>query len=304
MIIAAYAGVGKTYLANYRKDILDMEVRPFKYDFPEGEGLLENDKGGDQYSLVSGWERNYLNALKRQLNFQRHILIPTDFNVLDLLDEEHVFYVIVYPENSEANRREYERRFKARGNSDEFVEMFSELFWNMVLKGCSNRVRGLQMELGPEEYLFDVISKIDEFEDRIYSKYNWLLKSRCPDNFESLIFTHCDYENLRLVLFNLSHLFYEPEKLKSVIRKFVLMDNQIKMKFLTDLAEGRYRFYTMLHEIVFDLEQENGITINLNLSDIYVDVNSYNAQLRNVKAEPSILCFKEALRIGTEEKKQ
>lgn len=182
MIIAGFAGVGKTYFCDRTKNAIDFVVMPFKYSnfYRISKKILgdESIKANEELKLVIGWDEYYYHALVD--TFRKYpeelILIPTVISILERLRTDNIPYIIVYPNITD--KREYERRYKERGNSDEFMKIFLDK-WNEWLNAIANYVSDNAIELSGAEYLMDVIEVVSyeegniihEKEQYIYNTY-------------------------------------------------------------------------------------------------------------------------------------
>lgn len=158
-IIAAFAGTGKSFFCGKYAQAIDFAVMPFKYkNFYEVSGGLaagESIKANRALEMRDGWQRLYHDAIVH--TYQRYadeiIVIPTESLVLEMLDADGIPYVAVYPHAGLAD--EYEARYRARGNTEDFIDIFIgdwELWMEMV-----RRLGGEHIELKAGEYLSDVI---------------------------------------------------------------------------------------------------------------------------------------------------
>ena len=123
MIIAAYAGTGKTTLASlYPQKVIDFVCMPYKYYLEPDSDSGESCKANPNNIMQSDWPHNYVVAIKSALGGNKILVIPSDLNVLSLLEQEKLPYTICYPQK---NAKEvYRKRFLDRGNSEEFIHIF------------------------------------------------------------------------------------------------------------------------------------------------------------------------------------
>ena len=93
MIIAAYAGTGKTTLANMHSDrYTDFVLMPYKYELEDGENCGESGKADPDNVMRPDWPYNYLAAIGTELPKGKHLLIPTDHFVLMHLHVKNIPY--------------------------------------------------------------------------------------------------------------------------------------------------------------------------------------------------------------------
>jgi len=154
MIIAAYAGTGKTTLANIcPQKFTDFVCMPYKYILEDCGDFQESAKADPNNVMREEWPYNYVSAIKAILHENKHILIPTDLFVLALLQEENIPYTLCYPER---NAKEiYRRRFISRDNTGQFVDIFIGN-WDNYISAFERDTYGRQVVLGSNEYLSDL----------------------------------------------------------------------------------------------------------------------------------------------------
>jgi hypothetical protein len=156
MIIAAYAGTGKTTLAKECPErFRDFVCMPYKYELNELPGdETEAEKANPDNVLRMEWPFNYVDAIKAEMREGKHLLIPTDYYVMMMLRVKNMPYVVCYPERSAKD--EYLRRYLQRGNTVEFTDIFIGR-WDKFLDGFESDRYGRHIILKPGEFLSDVI---------------------------------------------------------------------------------------------------------------------------------------------------
>ncbi len=100
MIVAAYAGTGKTtFAAMHPQKAIDFVCMPFKYylDPNTDVGDGESAKANPDHVMQSNWPHNYVTAIKESMSDDRILLIPSDVQVLRLLENEGISYTLCYP---------------------------------------------------------------------------------------------------------------------------------------------------------------------------------------------------------------
>ena len=164
MIIAGFAGIGKSRLAALKPDKYeDCVARPYKYFLDEDDRSDESDEASkaDLLSEIHWcWPCNYLNALIHRNGNSRNLLIPSDQRVLKDLRAEGVPYALVYP--AQEAKEEYRQRFITRGNSESFLEIFIEN-WDSFMFNLNNDPCPCRIILGPGQYLSDVAGQLEEW---------------------------------------------------------------------------------------------------------------------------------------------
>jgi hypothetical protein len=162
MIIAAFAGVGKTYFCNRVQGAKDLVVMPYKYILPETGGSdIEGEKMKADFSLEMnpGFPDNYIEALLKNADIFEYLLIPSDWRVLAGLRHYKVPYILCYPEPGAKD--EYRKRYLQRGNSEDFMDIFIGM-WDRFISDLQKDTYGKHIVLTEQEYLLDVKEKIDK----------------------------------------------------------------------------------------------------------------------------------------------
>ena len=120
IVIAGYAGVGKTSLAKKYQNVFDLESSTYKYQIEHSDNrrAVEVSKGTARPSNL-GWPDNYIAELKKQLQTHDIVLVQGKPATLEILDRASISYVICYPEKSSLNL--YAKRFVKRGNNQDYV---------------------------------------------------------------------------------------------------------------------------------------------------------------------------------------
>jgi hypothetical protein len=155
MLIAAYAGTGKTYFASlYPTAVIDLVCMPYKYILTQNTTCGESGKANPENILHDDWPSNYISAIKQNLESDKLLLIPTDLLVLEFLKEEKLPYYLCYPQMDA--KEIYRERFLNRGNTDEFIEIFIGE-WDIFMNEFENDSYGQHIVLQPNQFLSDVI---------------------------------------------------------------------------------------------------------------------------------------------------
>ena len=166
MIIAAHAGTGKTRFANTIFDATDFICMPYKYYLPDGMMSCEESehmKADLGLDIRDEWPDNYVKAVINQYNENRYVIIPPVMSVLSALRDEEIPYILCYPERSAKN--EYERRYKERGNSEDFLDIFIG-HWDRFLDQMKSDPGKHHIIMKSNEYLTDLLPQFDEIINR------------------------------------------------------------------------------------------------------------------------------------------
>jgi hypothetical protein len=151
MIIAAYAGTGKTSLANnHPNEFVDFACMPYKYVLSPYSNLEESGKANFNNIMRDEWPYNYVDAILAEKDCGKHLLIPTDLSTLMILRYKEVPYILCYPEREA--KEEYRRRFVKRGNSADFIAVFIDM-WDYFLEAFEKDDYGKLVVLKQDDYL-------------------------------------------------------------------------------------------------------------------------------------------------------
>jgi len=154
MIVAAFAGTGKTHFASYHPDIaVDLVCMPYKYILDPQAIYNESSKANLEFEMNPEWPLNYIRAIREQPS-DKIILIPSDWKVLHLLAKENIPYYLCYPKRK--SKKIYKKRYKKRGNSKEFLSIFIGS-WESFMESLREDKNGKHIKLKPKQYLSDVL---------------------------------------------------------------------------------------------------------------------------------------------------
>jgi ferredoxin-thioredoxin reductase catalytic subunit len=175
MIIAAFAGVGKTYFCNHVERAKDFVCMPYKYILPKGKldvGEEEARKSDWSLALNLEYPRNFVEGILENRNRYDYLVIPSDSRVLEGLKGKNVSYLLCYPEAGA--KEEYRKRYLQRGNTEDFIDIFIGN-WEGFMESLRRDTYGTHIILSEKEYLLDVKGKMDEIISR-------LRKAGCHEN--------------------------------------------------------------------------------------------------------------------------
>lgn len=143
IIVSAFPGTGKTYFwVNTDLEVVDSDFSKFdKKDFPQ----------------------NYINHIKSLIGVKDIILISSHDKVCDVLRQETIPYILVYP--SRECKEEYLERYRNRNNDPKFIDLMDKR-WDDFIASCYERSGCSHIVLAPGQYLSDIIPK--DFIDKMY----------------------------------------------------------------------------------------------------------------------------------------
>jgi len=145
IIIAAFAGTGKSYLGEKYKNVIDLEPASYKWLFDNVSGQIKESDKATSKVLNPEWPMNYVNKILEEVNNYDIVLIGLNRESRDILEDLGYKYYLCFPNKNEKN--EYLKRFVKRGNPVEFVEkqayyfekelplLYDEKMEKMILSG-------------------------------------------------------------------------------------------------------------------------------------------------------------------------
>jgi len=122
ILIAGFAGVGKTTLAQKYKNVLDLESSFYTKDYsgianPDTEKL----KGDPSRKINPNFPTNYINAIRENQSKYDYLCIwANDTKAMPHYKEHAIEYIIVMPTKEALS--EYKDIFVGRGNSEFWIE--------------------------------------------------------------------------------------------------------------------------------------------------------------------------------------
>lgn len=137
VILAAFAGTGKTMLASKYANVLDLESSVYKYDYSNMEPgfCLEHKKGCPLRPLNPDFPRNYIQAIKENMGKYDYVLTRCDLEKLIPPEDKDLIQPIFVLPHPDA-WHEVCLRYRARGNTETWIFHMSNI-WNERLRAVS-----------------------------------------------------------------------------------------------------------------------------------------------------------------------
>ena len=128
MIIAGWAGIGKTTLAKKYKNCIDLESSAYKWIYSdEDKKNSEKLKGDKSRTPNPDYPMNYINAIiDASKKYDVVCVWSHPEHALAYYDQYGIDYVLCYP-TKDANA-EYTNRMRNRGNTDEFIKSLNNVY--------------------------------------------------------------------------------------------------------------------------------------------------------------------------------
>ena len=87
ILVLAYPGAGKTFLAENYKNVSDLEFQHYRWDYGENKNLpLEQLKGCDKKSVKPEWPENFFKLLEEETSKTEIVLVPMATSLFPILD--------------------------------------------------------------------------------------------------------------------------------------------------------------------------------------------------------------------------
>ena len=161
ILVLAYPGTGKTYIADNYADVSDIEFQHYRYDYGKYKNLpLEQLKGRvDIRKSNPKWPNNFYEFLEDELEKRKCVFVPMATSIFPILDylanEKNVR--IIFAIQSKDSLNSMIEKFKQRGNSEEFIERRKEDF--VKFHKLINEFNYEKFYIKKGEYLIDVLNK-------------------------------------------------------------------------------------------------------------------------------------------------
>lgn len=168
LIIAGFSGIGKTMLAKKYKNVIDLDSSEFVYDDSDIIDIpFEKRKGIKNRKKNLLWPQNYINtiiSLKEKGNYD--IILVWDRE--DIIKEyllNKIDFVLCYP--SKEDLYNYSKRFKNRGNTEEYIQFKLEQYNEKMefFKELNVEKIILPYNYTLEDYLKSIDFKLEDIND-------------------------------------------------------------------------------------------------------------------------------------------
>ncbi len=132
-IIAAFAGVGKSYVGKKYPNVLDLESTYFKWLENGVAHLTEEERKGRKDRVLNPlWPQNYIDEILKQKDRYDIVLIQLSHarlkneQIFEYFDKHKIDYYVARPNLT--GWKYIEKRLRDRGNTEEFVGQVRDNF--------------------------------------------------------------------------------------------------------------------------------------------------------------------------------
>ena len=158
LIIAAFAGTGKTYLAKKYKNVIDLESSKYKYDYSMCSSVDYEKLKGDKNRVPNNeWPQNYVKAIKNAQTKYDIVFVFICEEALEIYKKYNIDFIVCYPSEL-AFKKYYKSRYEGRGNSELWIKnvlSYYDKFVTNYLQKCEYE----KIILNNDETLEDALKK-------------------------------------------------------------------------------------------------------------------------------------------------
>ena len=124
ILVLAYPGSGKTYLAENFKNVSDLEFQHYRWDYGENKNLpLEQLKGCEIKSVKPEWPDNFFKVLEEETNKTEIVLVPMATSLFPILDHLEAGGVrVIFAIQDRDLLDDVIETYRKRGNKEKFIE--------------------------------------------------------------------------------------------------------------------------------------------------------------------------------------
>ena len=160
IIIAGFAGIGKTFLSEKYPNIIDLESSCYKYDYSEYKNIdIEKFKSIVGRKENKEWPYNYYKAIEEAKSKYDVIFVKLDNRRIEYFEKNNIEYYIVYPS---LNSWEWiKQRSISRGNNEKFIKRLKEVFKKYYI--LSQKSKCKKMFIVNEEISLEDVLKENKF---------------------------------------------------------------------------------------------------------------------------------------------
>lgn len=246
MIIAAYAGCGKTSLATkHSEQYIEVVSMPYTRILPiqkeDTSESFEREKAAPYHVNHPLYPYNMIEAILEAEKTHKYVIIPTIQPIIETLQAEYKRNVILcYPDDE--LEEEYRERYLKRGNTEAFCCIFVDRMKDF-LKNLKCNKKASHVVLKSGEYLTD---KLEEFEKIYKQSQESVVKQEKIDNLKHIIEKQKKNACLHIGILYNALLYYIED-----------IDSMEERQFIYDFGKQLYEIYGMqtIYTYNFDIRE-------------------------------------------------
>lgn len=161
-IIAAFAGVGKSYIGKKYNNVLDLESTYFKWLEDGVAHLTEEERKGNKNRVLNPlWPQNYIDEILKQKDIYDIVLIQlshkrlSNEQIFEFFNKNNIEYIVARPNLS--GWKYIEQRLRDRGNTEEFIGQVRDNFEIFIEEFSKDKYK--QIIINDGEFLEDALLK-------------------------------------------------------------------------------------------------------------------------------------------------
>ncbi len=132
LVIAGFAGIGKTTLAKKYSNVIDIESSPYKYDYSMYNNIdYEKLKGNKERIKNTDFPQNYIDAINKAKQKYDVVLVWLCDEAIGIYKKFGIEFVVCYP-NIEAFEG-YKQRYISRGNPPTWIDSVVSYYDEFVI---------------------------------------------------------------------------------------------------------------------------------------------------------------------------
>lgn len=156
-VISVFAGLGKTTVSKKYPNVCDLQSSPYRCEYSNIDKKDYEKMKCDKTRVINpNWPNNYLEALKKAIEEYDLVLVPSNPDIRELLQENNINFIFVLP--SVDSREVLLDRYKERGNNKELMEEVTNYFdtWSRNQKDYNYKIEIINKDKYLEDLLLDL----------------------------------------------------------------------------------------------------------------------------------------------------
>ena len=154
IIIAGFAGIGKTTINDKYSNVIDLDATPYVYDDSNLMHLtVEERKGRDDRLPNPAWPENYIEAIKKAKEKYNIILVWERPDIVNEYIKAGIDFYVCYPPSEHLDL--YKKRYSDRGNPKKYETKKMKEYWERL--EFYETIKDLKRIILNEQYLEDYL---------------------------------------------------------------------------------------------------------------------------------------------------